>query len=83
MQIFKKPEFCEGADNVYRTANYIVKQIVWIEGVGAGETRAFSKDTFYKRTKARDKEFEIMFEHRDELNGKRLPSTCYSRVYKK
>ena len=77
------PDFCKSAVNVYRTRNYIVKHDVWIEGAGNGETRIFSKDTFYERNKKLDMEFENRFHDRPDVDGKRLPSTCYSRVYKK
>ena len=37
--IIKEPYFCQGADNVYRTKHYIVKQQLIIR-VGRGEENA-------------------------------------------
>ena len=41
----------------------------------------FSKDTFIKRNKARDKEYEKLFVDKQNINGRRIHSTMYSRVY--
>ena len=75
------PEFCEDAVNVYRTKKYIVKQDISIELNDRGETITFSSDVFYERTRARDKQYESIFADRKFVNGKRLPSTSYSRRY--
>lgn len=75
------PEFCEDAVNVYRTKKYIVKQDISIEINDRGETITFSNDVFYERTKCRDKQYENIFAVRKFVNGKRLPSTSYSRRY--
>ena len=77
------PEFCEDAVNVYRTKSYIVKQDISVEITDGGETIIFSNDVFYERTKTRDKQYEQLFTGRKNLNGKRLPSTSYTRRYKK
>lgn len=77
------PEFCKDAVNVYRTKKYIVKQDILVEGTENGETLIFSNDVFYERTKSRDKEFEAIFAERQYINGKRLPSTSYTRRYVK
>ena len=76
-------DFIENADNVYRTEDYIVKQLlhtVWdeeklIQMMG-------SEDTFYKRTKLRDSEYELIFMARGkDINGKRIHSSFYTRKY--
>lgn len=69
------------AVNVYRTRKYIVKQILVIRESPTEQNILFSEDTFYKRTKMRDKEYNIIFKDKDNIDGKRLPSTSYSRRY--
>ena len=46
-------DFMDGALNVYRTKNYIVRQEISIENI-EGKTITFSKDTFFRRTEERD-----------------------------
>ena len=75
------PEFCEDAVNVYRTKRYIVKQDISVEMTDSGDTIIFSNDVFYERTKIRDKQYEHIFAERKNMNGKRLPSTSYTRKY--
>ena len=64
------PEFLVGATNVYRTRGYIVKQCV-----------ALSRDTYYRCTPKRDREFEAAFADRKNVNGKRIPTAMYTREY--
>lgn len=78
----KIPEFMENATNVYRTKEYIVKQIIGIQYGCEENNVVYSRDTFYRRTPERDKEYEILFCRRRNVDGKRLPSTMYARVYK-
>lgn len=75
------PEFIIGADNVYRTKNYIVKQVLSLETPIVEDNGIMSYDTFYKRTVMRDKQYEVVFSDRKRINGKRLPSTMFSRKY--
>ena len=75
------PDFCEEAVNVYRTKRYIVKQDISVEMTDSGDTIIFSNDVFYERTKIRDKQYEHIFAERKNMNGKRLPSTSYTRRY--
>lgn len=75
------PEFIIGADNVYRTKNYIVKQVLSLETPIVEDNGIMSYDTFYKRTAMRDKQYEVVFSDRKRINGKRLPSTMFSRKY--
>lgn len=78
----KVPEFTENATNVYRTQEYIVKQIIGIQYGCEENNVVYSRDTYYKRTPERDKEYEILFCPRRNIDGKRLPSTMYARTYK-
>ena len=75
------PDFCEEAVNVYRTKKHIVKQDISVEMTDSGDTIIFSNDVFYERTKIRDKQYEHIFAERKNMNGKRLPSTSYTRRY--
>ena len=78
----KIPEFLQNATNVYRTARYIVKQDIYLEHDEFGNSRIYSKDTYYLRNKQLDKEFEYIFKNRDYVNGKRVHTTLYTRRYK-
>ena len=75
------PNFMIDAKNVYRTRNYIVKQDISLECDSFGNSRLFSADTYYLRTKKLDKEFESLFKNRDFIDGRRVHSTSYSRKY--
>ena len=75
------PEFMRNANNVYRTKNFIVKQEIAIGCDSVGMSAVLSRDTFYARTTVRDMEYEAYFLRRRYINGKRLPSTIYSRKY--
>lgn len=76
------PDFIKNATNVYRTKNYIVKQVIGIKYDCKEDNTVFSHDTYYRRTPERDNQYEILFCHRRNVDGKRLPSTMYSRTYK-
>ncbi|MFR6056182.1 MAG: hypothetical protein ACLUHK_06325 [Eubacteriales bacterium] len=78
----KVPEFIENATNLYRTKKYIVKQIIGIQYGCEENNVVYSRDTYYKRTPERDKEYEILFFRRRNIDGRRLPSTMYAREYK-
>ncbi len=75
------PEFVRHANNVYRTKNFIVKQEIAIGCDSIEMNCVLSRDTFYARTAVRDMEYETYFSRRRYINGKRLPSTIYSRKY--
>ena len=75
------PAFIVNASNVYRTKDYIVKQVIEIQHDSAEAGNVFSYDTFYKRTPARDRQYDMIFPERRPRNGKRLPSTAYTRRY--
>ena len=75
------PEFVRNATNVYRTRDYIVKQVVTVKYDCKENNAVVSHDTFYRRTPKRDAEYEILFCRRKRPDGKRLPTTMYARTY--
>lgn len=77
------PDFLKDAVNVYRTKHYIVKQDLYLDRNSDGDELLYSNDTFYLRNKSVDKLYEMIFKGRKNIDGKRLPSTSYSRRYVK
>lgn len=76
-----KPEIAKLTENVYRTKEYIVKQVIYVL-VGIEENNAvLSVDTFCKRTIVRDCHYLMEYEKRKHINGKRLPSNMFVRTY--
>lgn len=75
------PEFAVGVTNVYRTKYFIVKQSVSVNRNEFEGNSVISHDTYYMRTRKRDSEYEQLFGARRHLNGKRLPTTVYTRRY--
>lgn len=76
------PDFIvECPDNIYRTKNYIVTQDLQYKDNIVFDNVLLSHDTYYKRTKKRDSEYEILFVDKEHINGKRIPSTSYTRKY--
>ena len=75
-------DFMDGALNVYRTKNYIVRQEISIENI-EGKTITFSKDTFFRRTEERDLYYNYIFCFRtyDNQDGTRVPVMSTSRRY--
>ena len=76
-----RPDFMRGARNVYRTKDFIVKQNIMISANDVENFEICSRDTYYLRTTKRDKEYETIFASRRHIDGKRLPSTMYTRKY--
>lgn len=75
-------EFMEGAHNVYRTKGFIVKQVLKAGYSFDTDNGIVSIDTFYVRTPERDALYEEIFEAKGErIDGKRMPSTMYTRTY--
>lgn len=79
----EKIDFIKDAENVYRTKDFIVKQVLhssWddekmIMMIG-------SEDTYYARTHRRDSEYNLLFEDRGrDINGKRIRTAFYTRKY--
>ena len=75
------PEFLVGATNVYRTRGYIVKQCVAFSYDEVYGTYLMSRDTYYRCTPKRDREFEAAFADRKNVNGKHIPTAMYARAY--
>lgn len=69
------------ATNVYRTAEYIVKQVVAIKHDERQNTVFVSYDTYYYRTPDRDRTYERLLRKRVNVDGRRLSTSMYSRVY--
>lgn len=74
-------DFLYDANNVYRTKNFIVKQVIGVRLSDELNNVVFSFDTYYRRTKKRDKIYEKAFAERKNKDGKRLPTTMYARTY--
>jgi hypothetical protein len=74
-------DFLYDANNVYRTRDYIVKQVIGVRLSDEFNNVVFSFDTYYRRTKKRDKIYEKAFRERKNIDGKRLPTTMYARTY--
>ena len=75
------PEYLKGATNVYRTAKFIVRQVLVVQHDSEESGNIISYDDYYRRTPARDKQYEFLFSERRHVNGKRLPSNAYTRRY--
>lgn len=76
------PDFLKHASNVYRTPHFIVRQRIGILFGKEDHNVLFSRDTYYRRTPTRDAEYEAVFFEREEIDGRRLPTSGYVRVYK-
>lgn len=78
----KLPDFVAiGATNVYRTKNYIVAQTLTYKQSEVFDNVMLSHDTYFKRTRKRDEQYFFYFFDKDNLDGKRIPSTSYTRKY--
>lgn len=77
----KEIAFLNNATNVYRTKYYIVKQDISVLTSITNYNVLVSSDTYYLRTHKRDAEYEKVFRYKIHLDGKRLPSTTYTRKY--
>ncbi len=73
--------FLLDGNNVYRTKDYIVQQVIGINYSKEQNNVMISHDTYLRRTAERDKVYEYVFRRRTHINGKRLPSSMYTRVY--
>ena len=74
-------DFMVNASNVYRTKDFIVKQEIHIGTDGYDTNQVVSVDTYYKRTQEREIAYKALFKDRKRINGKRLPSTMFTRTY--
>lgn len=77
----KMPEFAADATNVYRTKKYIVKQVFGLRLDDRLGSQAMSFDTYFVRTSERDLLYEMFYADRMDIDGKRLPTTMYTRKY--
>lgn len=75
------PEFLRGADNVYRTKHFIVKQTLAIQKSDGEDNLLISYDTYYRRTTKRDLAYNMAFIDKSNAEGRRLPSSTYVRTY--
>lgn len=75
------PSFIKGASNVYRTKNFIVKQVLHMSHNEKEGSLLMSHDTYYARTPVRDKQYMILFGDQRNVNGKRVVTAAYTRRY--
>ena len=71
----------EDASNIYRTKFYIVKQCIVLGYHDKLDNAVVSQDTYFKRNNVRDKIYEKVFKDKQNINGKRLPTTMQNRKY--
>ncbi len=74
-------ELFRGADNVYRTKHYIVKQVLVLQENPVENNCVISYDTYYRRSVQRDLSYTVTYQDKANIDGKRLPSTLYTRTY--
>ncbi len=67
--------------NVYRTKYYIVAQTHGVSISDINQSQSISEDIYFKRTTKRDADYESMFEDRTLIDGRRVPTTMYTRFY--
>lgn len=75
------PDFMLDADSIYRTKIYIIRQIFVVDRNLDDDNHLISQDTFFARTRKRDKQYEALFSDKHNINGKRLPCTMCNRKY--
>ena len=66
----KDYDFLYEANNVYRTKNYIVKQIIGVRCSEQENNVMFSFDTYYRRTAKRNRIYEKHFRERKNKDGR-------------
>lgn len=76
-----RPDFLADADNVYRTPKYIVKQVMEFIENSVEDNCVISYDTYYRRTPKRDLAYMMAYSDKDKIDGKRMPSTMFTRTY--
>lgn len=76
-------DFIKGAENLYRTDEFIVKQVLHTTWDSEKMIMMMgSEDTYYARTYKRDSEYELFFEDRgQDIDGKRIKTAFYTRKY--
>lgn len=79
---FEIPDFIRGASNIYRTREFIVKQVISLAHHGLDSAKLISTDTYYLRTPGRDACYEGIFGENKDPDGKRIPTMAYFRSYR-
>ena len=79
---FEIPDFISGASNIYRTREFIVKQVISLAHHGLDSAKLISTDTYYLRTPGRDACYESIFGENKDPDGKRIPTMAYFRSYR-
>ena len=79
---FEIPDFIRGASNIYRTGEFIVKQVISLAHHGLESAKLISTDTYYLRTPGRDACYEGIFGENKDPDGKRIPTMAYFRSYR-
>lgn len=75
-------DFMNNATNLYRTKDYIVRQKLSITESTVKMPMVISVDTYFKRTKERDEQYEyLLISRKDLINGKRVKASAYTRFY--
>ena len=78
----KELDFLKGADNVYRTDDYIVRQEISVTTDDVMIGMILSTDTYFERTPERDAAYEMIFAFRGEqMDGKRMKAKLSVRKY--
>lgn len=76
------PDFVQGASNIYRTKQFIVKQAIALAHHELESPRLISSDTYYVRTADRDAQYESIFAENRMPEGKRISTAAYFRTYR-
>ena len=79
---FEIPDFIRGESNIYRTREFIVKQVISLAHHGLDSAKLISTDTYYLRTPGRDACYESIFGENKDPDGKRIPTMAYFRSYR-
>ena len=78
-EVFKAKKYI---DNMYRTENYIVFQrINFCSHAGNVFNALVSSDVFYRRTKERDRDYELIMRNFTNMEGKRIVTALSTRKY--
>ena len=67
---------------MFKLVQELVKEMLKIGANKYDNNSITSCDVFYKRTPERDRKYERFFKKKHNIDGKRLPSTMYTRQYK-
>lgn len=77
-----KVDFLNNATNLYRTKDFIVRQSLSITESNVVMPMILSEDTYFKRTKERDEQYEfLLISRKDLIDGKRIKASAYIRFY--